>query len=332
MRKATFALFVISTLISCVAPKKYKEEQLRTMSLRKENEELQAEMARLKQAKSQLEQSHNILADENYRLQKDTTDCGAQLRELQTRYRQLSTLYEDQVDQNKALLASSTSERQKLLKELDAKQKELFEKEIVLDKKQEDIRLLTAQLEAREKRVKELEELIAQKDAALSKLKKSIEDALLGFDKNELSVSVKDGKIYVSLSEKLLFQSGSTEVDKKGRDALNKLASVLEKQQDISIMIEGHTDNVPIKTACYNDNWDLSAKRATSIVRYLQQRHNVRPERMTAGGRGEYVPKASNATAEGRSRNRRTEIIILPKLDEFFQLLENQPKEPPTKR
>lgn len=324
MRKATFALFVISTLISCVAPKKYKEEQLRTMSLRKENEELQAEMARLKQAKSQLEQSHNILADENYRLQKDTTDCGAQLRELQTRYRQLNTLYEDQVDQNKALLASSTSERQKLLKELDAKQKELFEKEIVLDKKQEDIRLLTAQLEAREKRVKELEELIAQKDAALSKLKKSIEDALLGFDKNELSVSVKDGKIYVSLSEKLLFQSGSTEVDKKGRDALNKLASVLEKQQDISIMIEGHTDNVPIKTACIKDNWDLSVLRATSIVRILTIDNKVDVKKVIPSGRGEYMPVASNATKEERARNRRTEIILAPNLDKIFKILESK--------
>jgi chemotaxis protein MotB len=324
MKKILFVIAVLSIITSCIAPKKYKEEQLRTMSLRKENEELNDELNKLKGLKGDLEKSQSELSTENSQLKRDTTDCGKKLRELQTKYKQLNSLYDDQVDQNKALLSSSTSERQKLLKELDAKQKELFDKEKALDKKQDDINNLTSQLDAREKRVRELEDLIAQKDAAVNKLRKSIEDALLGFDKNELSVTMKDGKIYVSLSEKLLFQSGSTEVDKKGKDALNKLASVLEKQQDITIMIEGHTDNVPIKTACMKDNWDLSVLRATSIVRILTVDNKVDEKKVVPSGRGEYIPVASNTTKEDRARNRRTEIILSPNLDKIFKILEGK--------
>jgi chemotaxis protein MotB len=326
MQKTVLFLLLVSVLSSSclVTKKKFKEEELRNMSLRKENESLTDELNKLKGDKSNLEKSQTELSAENSQLKKDTTDCGKKLRDLQNKYKQLNSLYEDQVDQNKALLSSSTSERQKLLKELDDKQKELFDKEKALDKKQDDINNLTSQLNAREKRVKELEDLIAQKDAAVNKLRKSIEDALLGFDKNELSVTMKDGKIYVSLSEKLLFQSGSTEVDKKGKDALNKLASVLEKQQDITIMIEGHTDNVPIKTACMKDNWDLSVLRATSIVRILTVDNKVDDKQVVPSGRGEYLPVAPNTTKEDRARNRRTEIILSPNLDKIFKILEGK--------
>jgi len=324
-RIVLFLLFISIFSSSClVTKKKFKEEEMRTMSLRKENEALTEDINKLKGAKGDLEKAQSELTAENMQLKKDTADCGRKLHDLETKYKQLNSLYDDQVDQNKAMLASSTTEKQKLLKELDEKQKELFDKEKTLDKKEDDIANLTAQLNAREKRVKELEYLIAQKDAAVNNLKKSIEDALLGFDKNELSVTMKDGKIYVSLSEKLLFQSGSTEVDKKGKDALNKLATVLEKQQDIAIMIEGHTDNVPIKTACMKDNWDLSVLRATSIVRILTVDNKVDEKKVVPSGRGEYIPVASNTTKEDRARNRRTEIILSPNLDKIFKILEGK--------
>ncbi len=321
-----FFLFIISAslIASCIAPKKFKNEQLRNMSLAMENENLTNELNKLKAQAGDLEKSQTELSAENTQLKKDTTDCGNKLRSLQKKYDQLNSMYDDQVAQNKALLSTSTSERQKLLKELDAKQKELFDKEKALDKKQDDINHLTSQLSAREKRVKELEDLIAKKDAAVANLKKTIEDALLGFDKNELSVTLKDGKIYVSLSEKLLFQSGSTEVDKKGKDALNKLSSVLEKQQDITIMIEGHTDNVPIKTSCIKDNWDLSVLRATSIVRILTQDNKVDVNKVLPAGRGEFLPVASNSTKEDRAKNRRTEIVLSPNLDKIFKILEGK--------
>ena len=148
-------------------------------------------------------------------------------------------------------------------------------------------------------------------------------NALLGFNSDELSVEIKNGKVYVSMSDKLLFKSGSSTVEDKGKEALKLLADVLNKNTDIDILVEGHTDNVPIKTAVYKDNWDLSVARATSIVRILTLDHKIAPTRLTASGKGEYFPRADNDTAEGRAKNRRTEIILSPKLEEIMQLLKD---------
>lgn len=325
MKKIGLLLMIAVSLSSClVSKKKFKDEQLRNMSLRKENELLSEDLNKLKTEMAALENDKQMLTAENTQLKKDTADCAEKARDLELKNKQLKNLYDDQVDQNKALMANSSSERQKLLKELDAKQKELFDKEKALDNQKSDLDKLNNRLAEKEKRVKELEDLIAQKDAAVNALRKSIEDALLGFDKNELSVTMKDGKIYVSLSEKLLFQSGSTEVDKKGKDAIGKLAKVLEKQNDITIMVEGHTDNIPIKTACIKDNWDLSVLRATSIVRILTVDNKVDPIKVLPAGKGEFVPVAPNSTKEDRAKNRRTEIILSPNLDKIFKILEGK--------
>jgi chemotaxis protein MotB len=147
---------------------------------------------------------------------------------------------------------------------------------------------------------------------------------LVGFKSDELSVELKNGKVYVSLAEKLLFKSGSAMVDPKGKEALGKLAAVQEKNPDIDVMIEGHTDNVPLIPGKFDDNWDLSVSRATSIVRILTEDNNVEPKRVTAAGRSEFVPLVSNDTPEGKARNRRTEIILSPKLDELFQILNSK--------
>lgn len=171
------------------------------------------------------------------------------------------------------------------------------------------------------KRLKDLQDLIqAQKDA-MNRLKKTIADALVNFKADELYVYVKDGKVYVSLEEKLLFKSGSAVVDPKGKEALGTLAKVLNVTPDISVMIEGHTDTVPIRRADFPDNWSLSTGRATSIVRILTREHGVDPHRITAAGRGEFHPIKSNETNEGKASNRRTEIIISPNLNELYKLL-----------
>lgn len=325
MKKLIFLLLVAVSMSSClVSKKKFKDEQLRNMSLRKENEQLTDDLSKLKGLKSDLEKAQNELSAQNAQLKKEKDDCAEKLSDLELKYKQLNNLYDDQIDQNKALTNNSSAERQKLLKELDEKQKQLFEREKTLDNQKADLDKLTNRLAEKEKRVKELENLIAQKDAAVNALRKSIEDALLGFDKNELSVTMKDGKIYVSLSEKLLFQSGSTEVDKKGKEAINKLANVLEKQNDITIMVEGHTDNIPIKTAAIKDNWDLSVLRATSIVRILTVDNKVDPIKVLPAGKGEFVPVASNSTKEDRAKNRRTEIVLSPNLDKIFKILEGK--------
>jgi chemotaxis protein MotB len=180
-------------------------------------------------------------------------------------------------------------------------------------------------LQEREKRLRELEDIIKKQDSITSSLTDVVKNALLGFKPDELTINMKNGKVYVSMLDKLLFKSGSVKVEDKGVDALKKLSEVLNKYPDISILIEGHTDNVPIKTELYKDNWDLSVARATSIIRILTEKYKVPPERLTASGKGEFTPVASNETVEGRAKNRRTEIILSPKLDVLYQLI-NQKK------
>lgn len=176
-------------------------------------------------------------------------------------------------------------------------------------------------LQEREKALNELQQVIARQDSITKRLNDVLRNALLGFNSDELSVEIKNGKVYVSMSDKLLFKSGSAAVEAKGKEAIKVLAGVLDKNRDIDILIEGHTDNVPIKTAVYRDNWDLSVVRATSIVQILTNEYKIEPTRLTASGKGEYSPRAINETPEGRALNRRTEIILSPKLDEIMQLL-----------
>ncbi len=179
-------------------------------------------------------------------------------------------------------------------------------------------------LAEREKKVHELEQVLANKDKAVQDLRNRISNALLSFKENDITVQVKNGKVYVSLAEQLLFGSGSVEVDSKGASALQQLAKAIKDQKDINIMVEGHTDNVPIsrKTQYMNDNWDLSVMRATSITRILT-RAGVSPQQITASGRGEFVPLAANDSPQSKQKNRRTEIIITPNLDELFRILES---------
>ena len=178
------------------------------------------------------------------------------------------------------------------------------------------------ELNERERTINELQQMINAQNEKVRKLLSSVKDALLGFSSDELTVREKDGKVYVAMSDKLLFQSGSARLDKRGEEALGKLAEVLNKQTDIDVFIEGHTDNKPINTVQFKDNWDLSVIRATSVVRILIKNYNVNPLQIQPSGRGEYMPVDDNETAEGRSKNRRTEIIMAPKLDKLFQMLQ----------
>lgn len=175
-------------------------------------------------------------------------------------------------------------------------------------------------LQRQRQKLEQLQSLLNQQKAASDELKSKMSEALKGFNSNELSVYQKDGKVYVSLSERLLFPSGSAVVNPKGVDALSKLAAVLNLNSDVSVNIEGHTDSIPIRGR-YQDNWDLSTARANAIVRILVNNYKVNPHSVTASGHSYYEPVASNATADGRAKNRRTEIILSPKLDEMYKLL-----------
>jgi chemotaxis protein MotB len=185
-----------------------------------------------------------------------------------------------------------------------------------------EINKLSDDLKKREQRLKEVEEVLRKRDESTNQLKEKLQQALLGFTKSGLTVEIKNGKVYVSLTDKLLFPSGSIVIDEKGRQALTQLANVLKEQSDINIAVEGHTDTQKIKNlGQIKDNWDLSVLRSTSVVRYLTENEKVDGVRMTATGKGEFQPLGSNATAEGRSKNRRIEIVLSPKLDELYDLI-----------
>jgi chemotaxis protein MotB len=219
---------------------------------------------------------------------------------LEKQYSDLLNTNLSQSEQFSFALKQKSDELKQKSDELSAKEKLLFERENALN---------------------EMRKVIARQDSITNRLNSILRDALLGFKSDELSVEIKNGKVYVSMSDKLLFKSGSAAVETKGVDAIKVLADVLIKNTDIDVLIEGHTDNIPIKTAIYRDNWDLSVARSTSIVRMLTDDYKVPPTRLTASGKGEFSPRASNATPEGRASNRRTEIILSPKLDEIMKLL-----------
>jgi chemotaxis protein MotB len=190
---------------------------------------------------------------------------------------------------------------------------------------QNDLKALSAEskmtIADQAKRLRSLQDMIQSQRDVMTNLKNSIAEALMNYKTDELYVYIKDGNVYVSLEEKLLFKSGSDVVNPQGKEALKSLAQVLNNTQDITVMIEGHTDNVPIKTNQFKDNWDLSTARATSIVRILTKDYGFDSNRITASGRGEFHPVKTNETAEGRAGNRRTEVILSPDLRELYNLL-----------
>lgn len=186
----------------------------------------------------------------------------------------------------------------------------------------ESIKKSLEALNEQNKYIKDLTSSIRQRDSLNLALVMKLKRSLIDVGDEDINIEVKKGVVYISISDKLLFKSGSAEISPLAEGVLGKIARVLNDYNELEILVEGHTDNVPISTGCMLDNWDLSVKRATSVVRNLQTKHGISPERMTAGGRSEYVPKDSNQSPQGRQVNRRTEIIILPELEQFFQLLE----------
>ena len=233
------------------------------------------------------------------------TDCRNTNAQMSAQIKNLlrdTTKMGNSIRQYQSMLSTNMTEQEKLNALLSQKKNELSE---------------------RERTINELQDMINAQNEKVKQLLNSVKDALLGFSTDELTVREKDGKVYVAMSDKLLFQSGSARLDKRGEEALGKLAEVLNKQTDIDVFIEGHTDNKPINTVQFKDNWDLSVIRATSVVRILIKNYNVNPLQIQPSGRGEYMPVDDNETAEGRSKNRRTEIIMAPKLDKLFQMLQS---------
>lgn len=314
MRATTgFTLFFLIVLSACVSQKKYNELLAEKVKLEADKLECQDHASLLEDKAASLEKELDKATAARDSLANLSQSQSDHVDSLQAQYDALNNHYEN-------LLSNSG----KLNQDLESKRRELESAQANLDLEQKKNEALKKDLDAREARVSELENVLKQKEAAVQHLKDIVSDALLSFKKNDLSVEVKNGKVYVSLAEQLLFATGSITVDPKGAKALQQLAKVLKENPDVNIMVEGHTDNVPVHTNSpyMKDNWDLSVLRATSITKILTK-HGVKPARIIASGRAEFVPKASNDTAEGRRENRRTEIILTPKLDELFQILDN---------
>jgi len=313
MKNTTVLLIAISaTLSSCIVSKK-KFDDILAQKIKAESE--------LSDNSKKLEEANTSVAKLNETLKKlkqDSTDITTNLQvsskklsELNNEYEKLNANYKSSLNKSGKLSADLLQQRDQLLAIQDNLEK---------TRKQNDS--LSTSLVEREKKVNELEQVLAKKDKAVQDLKSRISNALLNFKENDLTVKVKNGKVYVSLAEQLLFGSGSIEVDKKGVGALQQLAKALKDQKDIHVMIEGHTDNVQIskKSQYMEDNWDLSVMRATQITRILTKA-GMSPNQITAAGKGEFTPVAPNDNAANKQKNRRTEIIVTPNLDELFKIL-----------
>ena len=323
-------LAAMLTASSCTTMKKYDDLNARKLKLETEkadcDKKLQAEIAQRKK----LQEEVTKLTDSNRLLKQDTAQTGMILRKTKSLYNDLNSTYDKLVANHNKLMANSATESSKLSSELLAREAQLKKREEELKKLDENykqtkgrVEELSGTLKTKEQRLMELEKALAEKDAAVTNLRNKVQGALLGFKDKDLTIDIRNGKVYVSLAEQLLFKSGSTKVDPKGQDALQKLAKVLKEQEDVNVVVEGHTDDVPIArgTAGMQDNWDLSVLRATEITRILQN-NGVPGARITPSGRGENVPLDAAKTSEARQKNRRTEIILTPKLDELFQILE----------
>ncbi|WP_240471735.1 OmpA family protein [Hymenobacter aerophilus] len=230
----------------------------------------------------------------------------------------------DQLQVEKSALENEKARNEESLRSnLLSKNQQVNQLNQSLDGAQQANSQLSTDLRSKEERIAEMQRVLDQKEAAVKALRQKVGDALLGFNAQDLQVNVKNGKVYVSLSEQLLFKSGSTKVDPKGQEALKKLAAALKGNQDVNVLVEGHTDNVPVRGVVNGakDNWDLSVLRATEITRILTEA-GLSDSQVTPSGRAQYVPVAPNDTPANKALNRRTEIILTPKLDELFQILE----------
>jgi len=292
MKKIIILFAILLSVSSCVSKKKYRE------ALRKREEV----NVYLDKVRMQQQECENIKASLS-------NDLRNKLSELENE-RQKSKSLQEQID----MMKNTNTNLLDRLSDLS----------VVSKTGAESIKKSLETLDNQTKYINNLNSTMQRKDSLNLALVMNLKRSLTDINDQDVNIEVKKGVVYISISDKMLFQSGSYQLQPSAQAVLGKIASVINDHRELDVLVEGHTDNVPINTSCMDDNWDLSAMRATAVVRTLHTKYNVSPERLTAGGRGEYVPKVSNDYLDGRSQNRRTEIIILPKLDQFFQLMEKK--------
>lgn len=336
--KLLLVMLAVATIaIACVPAKEFQALQDKNSKCEEEREKFSTENEALNVRVAELDSKVRVLQSEVDKLEADSASRAVELNRLREDYETQKSRYAELQQMQENLIQGNKQETRKLLTQLQATQTELQEKEdalkelerklfqrrIGLDQMQADLDKVKKDLDERNARMVELENILHRKDSVTNALRRKVSDALFGFEGKGLSVNMQSGKVYVSLEEKLMFKSGSYVVDPKGAEALKQLIPVLEQNPDINIMVEGHTDDVPYKgSGDMLDNWDLSVKRATTILRILVTGTKIDPVRITAAGRSQYLPIDRAKTPEARQKNRRTEIILTPKIDELLKILE----------
>lgn len=331
-RSFVYVIGVLSliTVISCVPGKKFRELQKTNRQNLIERDDFKAENLSLSTKNRDLETKIAALEKETAKLGQELSLAQTDLNKAKDELNSVTERYEGLQNAQESLIKGNVSETKKLLAELQTAQADLKQKEDVLRQLEQSMDLkkisldeLTLELEKKNARMAELEKILDTQKKIVDELKDKVSEALLGFENNGLTVTNKNGKVYVSLDEKLLFKTASWDIDANGRNALKKLAGVLERNPDIQVTIEGHTDNVPYKPGSgqLKDNWDLSVKRATTVVRVLLEGSKIKPSRLTASGRSEYLPVDPANSNEARQKNRRTEIVLTPDLTELYNLI-----------
>ncbi|MFM7022900.1 MAG: OmpA family protein [Flavobacteriales bacterium] len=330
--KKYFVLFCVAGLAACVPQRQFQEVQ--------ENyNKAMAENKSLKEKEMETEAKYNEAVADLAALKKsaealkgDTLIMGNALRRLTGNYDQLDKTYRELLEVNEKILKGSLKDADELRKKYEKALEDLHAKEDAantlqaeLSKKEQSLAKLESEIVIREKKMHEMQSILNRKDSVVKALKDKLSQALLGFENNGLTIRQQDGKVYVSLENQLLFKSGSYDVDEKGKEAIKKLAKVLEQNPDINVTVEGHTDTDKYGgSGVLKDNWDLSVMRATQIVKLLMSSANIDAKRLTAAGRGEYLPIDPANNDMAKKKNRRTEIILTPKLDELYDMLNDK--------
>ena len=308
IKRISIALMIIALSTSCVSKKIYNDLESKYSDLKKENRSIADDNADLLKAKTQLELDQEALKADLSKVKSELDKWQADYNSATNKFDVLQNSYSAlEKNSNEALKANMAKNRD-LLEQLEAKGKALAIEQEQLNKSSQ--------------RLSELEALIAAKEESMRKLKETLSNALNGFEGKGLTVEQKNGKVYVSMENKLLFNSGSWAVGSEGKKAVVEVGKVLGDNPEIAVLIEGHTDDDPFGgSGPIADNWDLSTKRATAIVAILSENKKVNKQNLTAAGRGEFSPLASNTTTEGKAKNRRIEIILTPRLDEIAEML-----------
>ena len=281
--KLIVILFAVATLGSCVSSKKFKSSQ------------------------AQLAQQKSVVT----KTQQDLSGCEGEKRKLEAKNLDLQSQLAIMKDQNTFFKENNTQ----ALKQLE-------NLSVISSSQAESIKKSMENMGVKDHMIYSLQSSLAQRDSLNMALVMNLKGAIGNLDDKDINIKVDKGVVYIDISDKMLFQSGSYNITQRASEILGKVAAVLKNQKDIEFMVEGHTDNVPFNRGDLIDNWDLSVKRATAVVRVLQNKYGLSPTMMTAAGRGEYQPLGANDSAEGKAANRRTRIVILPQLDQFFKLLE----------